>query len=87
METDYDHLSSKYIFFTLMEHLGKCQFTTDENYVLRYNVLKQTEEYRRKEPLIAQQVPLIRREESLIQAEEPKDAEQFYYTYCLIFSR
>lgn len=26
METDYDHLSSKYIFFALMEHLGK----TDE---------------------------------------------------------
>ena len=50
-------------------------------------MLKQTEEYRRKEPLIAQQVPLIRREEPLIQAEEPKDAEQFYYTYCLIFSR
>ena len=50
----------------------------NENYDLRYNVLKQTEEYRRKEPgivrrkpLIAQQEPLIRREEPLIQAEEP----------------
>ena len=50
----------------------------NENYDLRYNVMKQTEEYRRKEPfiaqeepLMAQQVPLIRREEPLIQAEEP----------------
>ena len=50
----------------------------NENYDLRYNVMKQTEEYRRKEPsisqeelLMAQQVPLIRQEEPLIQAEEP----------------
>ena len=50
----------------------------NENYDLRYNVLKQTEEYRRKEPgivsrkpLIAQQEPLSSREEPLIQAEKP----------------
>ena len=50
----------------------------NENYDLRYNVLKQTEEYRRKEPgivgrkpLIAQQEPLNSREEPLIQAEKP----------------
>lgn len=50
----------------------------NENYDLRYNVMKQTEEYRRKEPfiaqeepLMAQQVPLIRQEEPLIQAAEP----------------
>jgi len=49
----------------------------NENYDLRYNVLKQTEEYRRKEPgivgrkpLIAQQEPLNSREEPLIQAEK-----------------
>ena len=50
----------------------------NENYDLRYNVLKQTEEYRRKEPgivrrkpLIAQQEPLDSQEEPLIQAEKP----------------
>ena len=50
----------------------------NENYDLRYNVMKQTEEYRRKEPgivgrkpLIAQQEPLNSREEPLIQAEKP----------------
>ena len=50
----------------------------NENYDLRYNVLKQTEEYRRKEPdivrrkpLIAQQEPLNLRGEPLIQAEKP----------------
>lgn len=50
----------------------------NENYDLRYNVLKQTEEYRRKEPgivrrkpLIAQQEPLDSQEETLIQAEKP----------------
>ena len=49
-----------------------------ENYDLRYNVMKQTEEFRRKEPSIVRQEPLISREEPLIlqevpliQAEEP----------------
>ena len=43
----------------------------NENYELRYNVLKQTEEFRRKEPSIARQEPLISREEPLISQEEP----------------
>lgn len=43
----------------------------NENYELRYNVLKQTEEFRRKEPSIARQEPLISREEPLISREAP----------------
>jgi predicted P-loop ATPase len=50
----------------------------NENYELRYNVMKQTEEFCRKEPsivrqepLISQQEPLILREEPLIQPKEP----------------
>ena len=43
----------------------------NENYELRYNVLKQTEEFRRKEPSIARQEPLISQEEPLISREEP----------------
>ena len=42
-----------------------------ENYDLRYNVMKQTEEYRRKEPSIVRQEPLISREKPLISQEEP----------------
>lgn len=42
-----------------------------ENYDLRYNVMKQTEEFRRKEPSIARQEPLISREEPLILQEVP----------------
>ena len=40
-----------------------------ENYELRYNVMKQTEEFRRKEPSIVRQEPLISREEPLISQE------------------
>lgn len=43
----------------------------NENYELRYNVLKQTEEFRRKEPSIARQEPLISQEEPLISREVP----------------
>ena len=42
-----------------------------ENYDLRYNVMKQTEEFRRKEPSIVRQEPLISREEPLISQEVP----------------
>ena len=42
-----------------------------ENYDLRYNVMKQTEEFRRKEPSIVRQEPLISREEPLISREVP----------------
>ncbi len=41
-----------------------------ENYDLRYNVMKQTEEYRRKEPSIAREEPLIAQPEPLISQEE-----------------
>ena len=41
-----------------------------ENYELRYNVMKQTEEYRRKEPSIAREEPLIAQPEPLISQEE-----------------
>ena len=51
----------------------------NENYHLRYNVMKQTEEFCRKEPVIVRQEPLIvqqeplnSREEPLIQAGEPE---------------
>ena len=40
------------------------------NYDLRYNVLKQTEEYRRKEPSIAHEEPLIAQQEPLISREK-----------------
>ena len=43
----------------------------NENYDLRYNVMKQTEEFRRKEPSIVRQEPLISREEPLISQEVP----------------
>ena len=43
----------------------------NENYELRYNVMKQTEEFRRKEPSIVRQEPLISREEPLISQEVP----------------
>ena len=43
----------------------------NENYDLRYNVLKQTEEYRRKEPGIVGRKPLIAQQESLNSREEP----------------
>ena len=50
----------------------------NENYDLRYNVMKQTEEFRRKEPsmvrqaaLISPEEPFISREEPLIRTEEP----------------
>ena len=43
----------------------------NENYELRYNVLKQTEEFRRKEPSIVRQEPLISQEEPLISREVP----------------
>ena len=43
----------------------------NENYELRYNVMKQTEEYRRKEPSIVRQEPLISQEEPLISQEVP----------------
>ena len=42
-----------------------------ENYELRYNVMKQTEEFRRIEPSIVRQEPLISREEPLISQEVP----------------
>lgn len=42
-----------------------------ENYELRYNVMKQTEEFRRKEPSIVRQEPLISREEPLNSQEVP----------------
>ena len=42
-----------------------------ENYDLRYNVMKQTEEFRRKEPSIVRQEPLISREEPLILQDVP----------------
>ena len=42
-----------------------------ENYDLRYNVMKQTEEFRRKEPSLVRQEPLISREEPLISQEVP----------------
>ena len=42
-----------------------------ENYELRYNVMKQTEEFRRKEPSIVRKEPLISREEPLISQEVP----------------
>ena len=42
-----------------------------ENYDLRYNVMKQTEEFRRKEPSIARKEPLISREEPLILQDVP----------------
>ena len=41
-----------------------------ENYELRYNILKQTEEYRRKEPSIAQEEALIAQPEPLISQEK-----------------
>ena len=43
----------------------------NENYELRYNVMKQTEEFRRKEPSIVRQEPLISREEPLILQDVP----------------
>ena len=43
----------------------------NENYDLRYNVLKQTEEFRRKEPSIVRKEPLISREEPLNSQEVP----------------
>ena len=43
----------------------------NENYDLRYNVMKQTEEFRRKEPSIARKEPLISREEPLILQDVP----------------
>lgn len=42
-----------------------------ENYDLRYNVMKQTEEFRRKEPSIVRKEPLISREEPLILQDVP----------------
>ena len=42
----------------------------NENYELRYNVLKQTEEYRRKEPLISKEEALIVQQEPLISEKE-----------------
>ena len=42
-----------------------------ENYELRYNVMKQTEEFRRKEPSIVRKEPLISREEPLILQDVP----------------
>ena len=41
-----------------------------ENYELRYNILKQTEEYRRKEPSISQEKALIAQPEPLISQEK-----------------
>ena len=42
----------------------------NDNYDLRYNVLKQTEEFCRKEPSIAQEMPLIDEQEPFISQEK-----------------
>ncbi len=40
METDYNHLSSKYIFFTLMEHLGKTDEELQHIMVIGQNTIR-----------------------------------------------
>ncbi len=40
METDYDHLSSKYIFFALMEHLGKSDEELQHIMVIGQNTIR-----------------------------------------------
>ena len=62
----------------------------NENYELRYNVLKQTEEFRRKEPSIARQEPLISQEEPLISREVPPNFQYSppnFSTEPLIYAR